>query len=85
MDYAEEAASLLKARGFRVEVDRSGEKIGYKIRATQMEKVPYMLVMGAKEKEAGTVSVRCRKRGDLGPMPLDEFSSMLKDEVTIKA
>jgi len=85
LDYAEEVASLLKARGFRAEVDRSGEKIGYKIRAAQMEKVPYMLVMGAKEKEAGTVSVRCRKRGDLGPMPLDEFSRMLKDEVTIKA
>ncbi len=82
--YADEVAAKLKEAGFRPEVDRSGEKIGYKIRSAQMEKVPYMLVMGAKEQEAGSVSVRCRKRGDLGAMPLEGFVAALREETTIK-
>lgn len=81
--YADEVAAKLKAAGFRPEVDRSGEKIGYKIRSAQMEKVPYMLVMGAKEQQAQSVSVRCRKRGDLGAMELEAFIDALREETTI--
>ncbi|MBP7110548.1 MAG: threonine--tRNA ligase, partial [Firmicutes bacterium] len=71
--YAEGVDRKLKALGFRSEVDRSGEKIGYKIRSAQMEKVPYMLVMGGKEEAAGTVAVRSRKGGDMGQMTLEDF------------
>lgn len=83
--YAEEVDRKLKGLGFRSELDRSGEKIGYKIRSAQMEKVPYMLVMGAKEEAAGTVAVRSRKGGDIGQMTLEDFSRMLKDETDIRA
>jgi threonyl-tRNA synthetase len=82
--YAEGVAAKLRESGFRAEIDRSGEKIGYKIRSAQMEKVPYMLVMGGKEQEASSVAVRCRKRGDLGPMPLDAFVAMLSEETKLR-
>ncbi|MBP7110849.1 MAG: threonine--tRNA ligase, partial [Firmicutes bacterium] len=75
----------LKALGFRSEVDRSGEKIGYKIMSAQMEKVPYMLVMGGKEEAAGTVAVRSRKGGDMGQMTLEDFCRMLKEETDVRA
>lgn len=82
--YAETVACELRNRGFRVEVDKSGEKIGYKIRSAQMEKVPYMLVVGAKEAEAATVAVRSRKDGDMGPMGLEAFIGMLSSEIDVR-
>ena len=66
----------------RVEVDRRGEKIGAKIRDTQMQKVPYMLIVGGKEATAGTVAVRHRSKGDLGAKPLADFLFDLKPEMS---
>ncbi|MEW6031545.1 MAG: threonine--tRNA ligase [Bacillota bacterium] len=73
--YAGEVARRLREAGLRVEVDGRGEKIGYKIRQAQLEKVPYMLVTGDREQEAGTVSVRHRSRGDEGPRPVGDFAA----------
>jgi len=83
-EYADEVERQLTARGYRVEVDHRNEKIGFKIREAQLEKVPYMLVVGDKEAEAGTVAVRHRAEGDLGVMPLGEFEAMLHTVVTEK-
>lgn len=80
-EYAEGIAAGLRAQGYRVEVDRRNEKIGYKIREAQNAKIPYMLVVGDKEAEAGQVSVRHRAEGDLGVMPVGEFSDLLKTVV----
>jgi threonyl-tRNA synthetase len=66
-------------------VDRSAEKIGAKIRNAQMEKIPYMLILGGREVEQGTVSVRSRTAGDLGAMRLEEVVSRLRAEVASKA
>ena len=74
----------LKAAGMRVEYDDRNEKIGYKIREAQLDKVPYMLVIGEKEAEAGAVAVRSRKEGDKGVMPVSTFIDMLTDEVQKK-
>ena len=63
-------------------VDDRNEKVGYKIREAQLQKVPYMLVVGDKEVEAGTVSVRSRDRGDLGPRPVEEFLDEACRELT---
>ena len=71
--YAEEVTKKLQAEGLRVELDEREEKIGYKIREAQLQKVPYMLVVGAKEAEDGTVAVRDRKNGDAGSVPFEEF------------
>lgn len=68
----------------RVEYDDRNEKIGYKIREAQLEKVHYMLVIGDKEAEAGAVAVRSRKEGDKGAMPVAAFIDMLTDEVQKK-
>jgi len=84
-DYAQQVKQKLEDAGIRVEVDYRNEKIGYKIREAQMEKVPYMLVIGDKEVENGQVAVRSRKDGDLGPMPLDAFISRIVEEVETKA
>lgn len=65
----------------RVELDDRNEKIGYKIREAQLEKVPYMLVIGDKEVEANTVSVRSRKEGDIGAIKVEEFISKIKYEI----
>ncbi len=83
-DYAYDLAHKLEAMGFRVEIDSRNEKIGYKIREAQMEKVPYMLVIGDREMEEGKVAVRSRGKGDLGAMPFEEFAAMLKEEVDNK-
>jgi threonyl-tRNA synthetase len=80
-DYAREIAAKLDAQGFRVEVDGRNEKIGKKIREAQLEKIPYMLVVGDRDMEAGTVSVRHRAEGDLGAMNLEQFSAMLRQVV----
>ena len=83
--YAKEVAEELNAMGFRVEVDDRNEKIGYKIREAQMQKIPYMLVVGDKEMEDKTVGVRNRKEGDLGAMKVEDFIVKLKEEVDSKA
>ncbi len=84
-DYAAEVCKKLADNGIRAEVDYRNEKIGFKIREAQMEKVPYMLVIGDKEMENGQVAVRSRKDGDLGPMPVDAFLSRIIDEVKTRA
>ena len=83
-DYADQAAAKLEDLGFRVESDLRNEKIGKKIREATLEKVPYMLVMGDRDVENGTVSVRTRGGEDLGAMSLDAFAAMLKEEVDSK-
>ena len=85
LDYVYEIKKALEAKGMRVEVDGRSEKIGYKIREAQLEKVPYMFIIGDKDIEAGTVSVRHRKEGDLGAMKLDEFIAMAEEEIDSKA
>ena len=78
------AAAQLDSEGFRVEVDERNEKIGKKIREATLEKIPYMLVVGDRDMEAGTVSVRTRRGEDLGAMPLDEFAAVLRKVVDEK-
>ncbi len=84
-DKAAEVNKALLAAGVRSEWDERNEKIGYKIREAQLQKVPYMLVIGDKEAESGTVSVRSRKDGDLGAMPLADFIEKIKTEIATKA
>ena len=79
--YAEEVVAKLAKEGFRVELDDRQEKIGYKIREAQLSKVPYMLILGEIEVEAGAVGVRARKEGDIGAMPIDSFIAKVKEEV----
>jgi threonyl-tRNA synthetase len=74
--YAETVLRALRGAGLRVELNAGGDKIAAKIRDAQMQKIPFMLVVGAREMEAGTVAVRERSRGDLGAMSLDEFERM---------
>ena len=81
VEYAKEVQTKLEEAGLRVELDDRNEKIGYKIREAQLQKVPYMLVLGDKEKEAGTVGVRSRTDGDIGAMKLDEFVTKVVEEV----
>uniref|UniRef100_UPI000B312FE4 threonine--tRNA ligase n=1 Tax=Caldanaerobius polysaccharolyticus TaxID=44256 RepID=UPI000B312FE4 len=83
-EYAQKVSDDLKRIGVRVEVDMRNEKIGYKIREAQLQKIPYMLIIGDKEVENGTISVRSRKEGDMGSLVLDEFESRLKDEIDKK-
>lgn len=83
-DYAYEIKAQLQKNGFRVEMDARNEKIGKKIREAQLEKVPYMLVIGDKEQEAGEVAVRDRRDGKTTVMPLDEFIEKLAYEVKEK-
>jgi threonyl-tRNA synthetase len=84
-DYAEEVRKELRKKGVDVTVDNSSERIGYKVRKAQMEKVPYMLVLGAKEAEEGNVSVRSRYAGDEGVKPLADFIRDLCEEIETKA
>ncbi|HTU89959.1 MAG TPA: threonine--tRNA ligase, partial [Gemmataceae bacterium] len=80
-DYGERVENELRSHGFRVSGDYRPEKIGYKIREAQLEKIPYMLVVGEKEQSAATVSVRDRVDGDLGAMRVAELIHRLSDEV----
>jgi threonyl-tRNA synthetase len=80
-DYARKIEAELKAKGFRATGDYSGEKIGAKIRTAQLEKIPYMLVVGDKEQSAGTVAVRHRSEGDQGAVPVAELIARLAREV----
>lgn len=79
-DYAHKVMNELKATGLRVEIDKRDEKIGFKIRKAQLEKVPYMLVVGQKEEEASEISVRSRDEGDKGCMTIEKFIDMCKEE-----
>ncbi len=81
-DYADEVTNELKQAGLRCEIDYRVEKIGYKIREAQLDKVPYMLIIGQKEVDAGEVSVRSRDRGDLGSMSVSKFIEDLLDEMS---
>lgn len=81
-EYAEEVVNKLKKNLIRVEFDDRNEKIGYKIREAQLEKIPYMLVIGDKEVQAGTVGVRSRKYGDVGAVAVDEFVEKIKKEIS---
>ncbi len=84
-EYAEALNAKLEAAGIRTFLDERNEKIGYKIRSAQLEKIPYMLVIGENEKNAGTVAVRSRKDGDLGVMSIDEFFGKALAEIATKA
>jgi threonyl-tRNA synthetase len=80
-DYAAGVVQTLQKQGFRAEVDLRNEKITYKIRQLSLQKVPYILVVGEKEKQAGTVAVRARGGVDLGVMPLSAFAERLSSDV----
>ena len=82
--YARKLYAEMKTQGIRAELDLRNEKIGYKIREAQMEKVPYMLVLGEKEAQDGLAAVRRRDKGDMGAMPADEFISLIKKEIAEK-
>ena len=81
LDYAKKVQSALKAKGYRVDVDASPDKLGAKIREATMQKVPYQVVVGPRDEAAGTISVRSRADGDLGAMGLDAFAAKLEAEV----
>ena len=83
-DYAQKVHNALKDAGIRVETDWRNEKLGYKIREAQLEKLPYMLILGDKEIEENAVSVRSRKEGDLGSQSIDEFIAKINDDVKNK-
>ena len=84
MDYAKQVTDKLEEEGIRAELDVRSEKIGYKIREAQMQKIPYMLVVGQKEEEEGLVAVRSRFLGDEGQKSLDDFIKALSEEIAKK-
>jgi threonyl-tRNA synthetase len=81
MEYAEGVSALLKAAGFRIKLDSRSEKIGRKIRDAEVSKIPYMVVIGEKEVEAGTLSVRRHGQGDIGTQTIETFKQLLTDEI----
>ena len=81
VDYAKNVVRLLENENVRVELDDRSEKIGYKIREAQLQKIPYMLIVGDKEIEANAVGVRSRKDGDIGQIPTSEFIQKIKNEI----
>jgi threonyl-tRNA synthetase len=83
--YGEKVHAELLAAGLRVEVDQRNEKLGYKIREAQVQKVPYMLVVGGREQEAGAVAVRRRAGEDLGAMPVAGFAARARDLVASRS
>ena len=85
LDYLYDVKKALEAKGIRCEIDDRSEKIGFKIRSAQLEKVPYMLLAGDKDIENGTISVRSRKNGDEGATTMDEFLARILEEVETKA
>lgn len=84
-DYAHQVCEKLVNMGIRAEVDDRNEKMGYRIREAQLQKIPYMLVSGEKEKQCGTVAVRNRKKGDLGVMSFDDLANKLLKEIAEKS
>ena len=85
VDYARVTVARLTAAGLRAELDERQEKIGYKIREAQLQKIPYMLVTGDREAAEGTVAVRARAGGDQGARPVDEFIAAALDEARARA
>jgi threonyl-tRNA synthetase len=85
LDHGRRVRDELAAAGLRVELDDRNEKLGYKIREAQMQKVPYMLVVGAREQEAGGASVRLRSGEDLGAMPLPDFAARLAERAAARS
>ena len=83
-DYAAKVEAQLKENGIRCSVDQRSEKMGYKIREARLARVPYMLIVGAKEEEEGKVSVRSRYLGDEGTKELDDFLAAIKKEIKNK-
>jgi threonyl-tRNA synthetase len=83
-DYAEKLSAKLENLDIRAEADLRNEKVGYKIREAQLQKIPYMLVVGDKEMEDGSVSVRDRKDGDKGVMKIDDFIAQITTEINNK-
>jgi threonyl-tRNA synthetase len=77
--YAEQVRERLQQEGFRAKVDGRNEKTGYKIREAQLQKIPYMLIVGDREVESGNVSVRSRDEGDLGSRPVEEFIGLARE------
>jgi len=84
LDYAKAVNDIFAAAGIRTEIDTRAEKVGYKIRSAQLEKVPYMVIVGEKEQEDRTVSVRSRRDGEKGAMKVEEFIGIIHDEVVNK-
>ena len=82
LSYARQIQARLAEAGVRAAVDESSDKIGAKIRLAQLEKVPYMLVVGAREEQAREVSVRSRKRGDEGAVSATDFVARIRKEIT---
>lgn len=82
--YAKEVSQTLSSEGLRVHIDDANERVNAKIKVAQDDKVPYMLVVGGRDAEAGTVSVRDRSRGDLGPMQLSEFTRAVQVELSTR-
>lgn len=85
LDYAKDLLSKLESAKIRASIDDRSEKMGYKIRQAQLEKIPYMLVVGDKEVEAKAVAVRSRKEGDIGAMPIEDLVEKLRTEIETKA
>lgn len=85
MEYAKTVHDRLRAAGIRAELEQRNEKVGYKIRDAQVNKIPYMLVLGDREVSEGTVAVRHRIRGDLGAMPLETFLERVRKEIEMRA
>ena len=84
-EYAQQVCRELKKAGVDATVDSRSEKIGFKIREAQLQKIPYMLIIGDKEVENGVVAVRSRKSGDLGTMTLEAFAEKVLDEVKTRS
>ena len=81
-DYAEEIFNTLQKENIRVEIDKRNEKLQYKIREQELQKIPYMIIVGDKEKEAGTVSLRARKEGNVGVVKIEEVLGRIREEIT---
>ena len=85
VEYASKVLAELESNGIRAEADFRNEKMGYKIREAQLQKIPYMLVVGDKEAESGTVSLRSRRSGDEGTVAIDEFIRNIREEIDSRA
>ena len=84
VEYAKQVKAKMEKEGIRVEIDERNEKIGYKIREAQLQKIPYMLVVGEKEMAEDAVAVRSRKEGDIGQVKVEEFIAKAKEEIEKK-
>jgi threonyl-tRNA synthetase len=85
LGYAKSVAEKLRSAGVRFEIDSRSEKINYKIREAQLQKVPYMLVVGDREEADGKVALRARKAGDLGSSPVDEVVSRIQQAIETRS